>query len=467
MRIWDLIQSNIKNIFKKNPDGLILFLGRVKNFTEIEIRNFLEEHGMKYANKYKGQKVTLVVLSSMLTPLEEQTSYDLYDMGVADISLIEFEKYFTTHIKSNSLIISLKLSNDQNRIKRLLQNEAFSDEIYLKLFRLYNWGGDGIHENNDNRDITISFVKRFYKPDGFRDPAMIYAPTTVMNIAQESKNSTLLNTMLNMPNHQIKVSQREEKRPKNIRELIAFNENISQESIKRLLSFNNIDINYFLASNSALTPIQQEHIFNKSDNNIQMMLAHNNNLSKDLFKKLLSKNDNIVKTLLTFQNIDMDKLEIILSKKLKFNTLSYIGNNLNIKKIVETLLGLKIKELDFKLASNISVKEKYLKELYNRYKNEIAIELSKNPTLSKDMIEKFYKIKDIKIIEALAINISTPTKILNELCELNDRKLNILLASNSSVSLKYLREFQLDPTLIMILAKNKSYGKSILNGLGI
>jgi len=67
----------------------------------------------------------------------------------------------------------------------------------------------------------------------------------------------------------------------------------------------------------------------------------------------------------------------------------------------------------------------------------------------------------------LAINISTPQNILDELCEQNDRELNKLLASNSSVSLSYLQQFQLDPTLMMILAKNETYGKNILNNLGI
>ena len=454
------------NIFKEKQNGVVLFLGRVVNFTEVEIKNFLEEQGMQYANKYEGQEIALVVLSSMLTPLEEQISYDLYDIGVPDVSLSKFEEYFTTHIKPNSLIMSLKLSNDQDRLKRLLKNEAFLDEVYLKLFRLYNWGNNGIYENNDNRDITISFVKRFYRPNGFRDPAMIYAPTTVMNVAQESKDSILLDAMLTMPNHQIKISQREEKRPKNIRELVAFNEYISQETVKRLLGFNNVDINYFIASNSALTQTQQKHIFDKSDNNIKMMLAHNSNLSDNLFEKLLTKIDTI-KTILTFQTLNSKRLEIILSNIKDFKTISHIGYNLNIKDIIESLSDLNIKELDFKLASNISVKEKYLKELYNRHKNKIVIELSKNSNLSKEMIEEFYKSKDTEIIKALAVNTSTPTKILDEMCELNDRELNRLLASNSSVSLSYLQQFQLDPTLIMILAKNETYGKNILTGLGI
>jgi hypothetical protein len=457
----------MKNILKNSKNGTALFLGRVTNFTDIELTNFLEEHGLKYANRYENQDdIVLVILSSMLTPLEEQISYDLYDMGLPDVTLAKFEEYLTSHIKPNSLIMSLKLSNDQDRLKRLLKNEAFSDEVYIKLFGLYNWHGKGVHESDDNRDITITFVKRFYRPDGFRDPAMIYAPTTLMNIAQDTKDSILLDTMLDIPNHKIKISQRGERRPKSLRELIAFNEHLSKRGIKRLLGFNNSDINYFLASNSALGSRGQMSIFNRADIDTKMMLAHNSNLSDTLFEELLRDDEEIVKTLLSFQILNIDRLEMVV-KKVDREVLSYIGYNPTAIDVIDLLLDLRDKKLDFGLSSNSSISTKYLKELYNRYGRDIAIEICKNQNISKEMAEEFYRWKKRDIIKTLAQNISTPKKILDELCKLNDRELNMLLASNSSVSLYYLQQFQLDPSLIMILAKNETYGKNVLNSLGI
>jgi hypothetical protein len=363
--------------------------------------------------------------------------------------------------------MSLKLSNDQDRLKRLLKNEAFSDEVYLKLFKLYSWGSDGIHESDDNRDITISFVKRFYRPDGFRDPAMIYAPTTVMNIAQESSDSRVLDAILSMPNHNIKISRREERRPKNLREVVAFNEAISQEGIKRLLVFGDENIDYFLASNSALNDTQQQYIFDRANSDIKMMLAHNSNLSDTLFDKLLEEDSEIVKTLLSFQYIDTKRLDTILSKEIYNNIVSFIGYNQTISDIIEPLLELDNQELDFKLATNSCLDNSFLQKLYKKYNDSIAIEICKNPNISNGMATAFYQTQNIEIIKALATNISTPQNILDELCERNDRELNRLLASNPSVSLSYLQQFQLDPTLIMILAKNETYGKNILNNLGL
>jgi len=458
----------MKNIFKNSRGKRVLFLGRVTNFTDLELQKFLEDEGMKYANKYNNERdIALVVLSSMLTPREEQISYDLYDMGIPDISLEKFEEYLTKNIKPNSLIMSLKLSNNQERLKRLLQNEAFDDKTYLKLFKLYDWNQEGLYDNDNNRDVTISFVKRFYKPDGFRDPAMIYAPTTVMNIAQETKEPEVLDAILTMPNHTIKVSKREHKRAKNLRELVALNENISQETIKRLLSFDNSDIDYFLASNSSLNKREQEHIYKKADLETKLMLAHNNNLEDSLFEKLLKDSQKeVVKTLLSLAPLSEDRIKLILSQNLDNTTLSYLGYNPSISKYIKKFLNSN-REFDFKVASNSSIDSKYLEKLYETYGDNISIEIAKNKNITKEMANRFYQTKNQEIIKALASNPATPIEILDEMCELNDRELNKLLSSNPSVRLYYLQQFQLDPTLLAILAKNPTYGENVLNNLGL
>jgi hypothetical protein len=235
---FESIKMKIEEIIKNRQGGTVLFLGRVTNFTPEELSNFLEAQGMTYADKYVGQEIAVTVLSTMLTPLEEETSYELYDMKIPELRLAQFEEFYTTHIKPNTLMMSMKLSNDQERLKRLLKNSAFADEVYLKLFKMYDWGSDGVYDTDENRDVTISFVDRFYRPDGFRDPAMVYSPITLSNIARDAKTSDIIDAMLTMPNHEIKQSRKEDLRPKNLREIVALNPNIAHENIRYLLSFN-------------------------------------------------------------------------------------------------------------------------------------------------------------------------------------------------------------------------------------
>jgi len=456
--------NKIEEIIQNKQGGTVLFLGRVTNFTVEELSNFLEVQGMSYADKYIGQDdIALLVLSSMMTPLEEDLSYELYDAKVPDVTLKDFEAFYTTHIKPNTLLMSLKLSNDQERLLRLLKNEAFLDDVYLKLFKMYDWNGEGVHENNNNRDITISFVKRFYRPDGFRDPAMIYAPTTVVNIAQESNNFEVLDAILTMPNHEIKVSRYETNRPKNLRETVAFNEALSLEAIKRLLSYQDKSIDYFLCSNPTLRESDLELLYGRVDRDSKLMLTQNSKLSDRLFEKLLWDGDEVVKSLLSYQEMSEYRLGLVEDSEF----IAYLGQNETITNIITNLIELNSRELDFQLASNSVVNFEILEKLYEKYADEILFMMAHNPNLSTEFFLMLHKKNEYNIDEALATNHSTPKEILSTLCERKDRELNRLLASNPSVNIKYLREFQLDTSLIRILANNETYGNSVLQGLGI
>ena len=451
---------NIEKVIANNQGGTVLFLGRIANFTEEELTNFLEAQGMNYANKYSGQEVSLTVLSTMMTPLEDDVSYTLYDAKVPEARLEEFEAYYTKHIKPNTLMMSLKLSNDQERLKRQLKNESFSDEVYLKLFKMYDWGSDGVYENDDNRDITITFVKRFYKPDEFYDPAMVYSPITLSNIARDAKKPEILNAMLSMPNHEIKQSRKEDMRPKNLREIVALNEHVSSEDIRYLLSFNDERINTFLASNNAIGLKEQEHILATANEATKLMLTQNDSLDDKIFKELLVDDEAIIKSLLTFQKITKERLKAILEANLSEEVLAHLGENQSIEEVTEELLFIN-RLLDYKLASNRAIKRELLERLYERYGAEWMLPLSENPNVSPKYLEEFYGSDNQEVILNLASNPTTPKPILKELCEKNEHELNKALAVNPSVELFYLEIFALDSELIQLMTKNETYLASV------
>jgi len=453
-------KMKIENIIKEKQGSTVLFLGRVTNFTPEELTNFLEAQGMNYADKYIGQEVALVVLSTMLSPLEEQTSYDLYDEKIPDVRLAQFEEFYTKHIKPNTLMMSLKLSNDQERLKRLLKNSSFTDEVFLKLFKMYDWGSDGVYDNDDNRDTTITFVDRFYRPDGFRDPAMVYSPITLSNIARDAKIANILDAMLTMPNHEIKQSRKEDMRPKNLREIVALNPNISSENIRYLLSFNDEKINSFLACNNSISVDAQEHIFKSSNEMTKLMLTQNNSLDDTIFKELLKSDEEIVKSLLTFQKLSKERLNAILEAELKSDVLALMGENQQIDEVLESLIGLN-PEIDHKLASNKALNVEQLTLLYKKYADEFMLALSSNPNLDPKLLEEFYAKGEESVIINIATNPTTPQEILDELAEKNIHIFNKGLAINPSTKLSYLEQFALDSELIMLMTKNQTYLESV------
>ncbi len=450
----------IEEIIENNQNGIVLFLGRVTNFNTQELKNFLESQGMNYSNKYGGEKIAMTVLSTMVTPLEEEYSYELYDMGVPEVRLAQFEEFYTKHIKPNTLMMSLKLSNDQERLKRLLKNSSFSDEVYLKLFKMYNWGADGVYENDDNRDATITFVERFYRPDGFRDPAMVYSPITLSNIARDAKTSDILDAMLTMPNHEIKQSRKEDLRPKNLREIIALNPNISNENIRYLLSFNDDRINSFLACNSSIGVEAQSVIFDGSNDIAKRMLTQNDSLSDDIFNKLLKEGGEIVSSLLTFQKITSSRLESILKENFSDEILSFLGENQLIDEVSLELIAIN-RTLDYRLSSNKKIDKSLLDKIYNIYGDEFIVPLSSNPNISKKLLNRFYQSEDREVILNIASNRATPKEILTELCQRDEHDINCRLAVNPSVELEYLQQFALNTELIMVMSQNETYIASV------
>ena len=451
----------IEEIIKQNQGGIVLFLGRITNFTPDELSNFLEAQGMSYSDKYVGQKVALTVLSTMMTPLEEEVSYELYDAKIPEVRLSQFEEFYTKHIKPNTLMMSIKLSNDQERLKRLLKNEAFSDEVYLKLFKMYDWGDDGVYDSDDNRDVTITFVKRYFNPDGFKDPAMVYSPITLSNIARDIQSTEVLDAMLTMPNHEIKQSRKDDVRPKNLREIIALNPYISNEIIRYLLSFNSERINGFLACNNSIDNKTQEYIFKNSNLLSKRMLTQNENLDDSIFKELLKESSEIVESLLTFQKLTDSRLNMVLDAGLNSEILAFMGENKSIKGVTSKLLELDNRLVDFKLASNINLTTKELNGLYKKYGDDIKEQLILNQNLSISLLERFYNDKDDSILYLLAKNPTTPKYILDELCSMNIHEINRGLAVNPSVSLEYLQQFALDSELIMLMSTNERYLDSV------
>ena len=456
----------IEKLFEENRGKSILFLGRIKNFSVEEIQLFLDQFEMKYS-EVDDNNIACMIESSMMTPIEEDSAYELYKGGLASFKLSEFEKFYALKIKPNSLLMSLKLSNDQERLKRLLKNESFDDELFLKLFKLYDWQGEGVYDNDDNRDMTISFVKRFYRPDSFMDPAIIYSPVTLSSVITNSKNSHLLDVILSMPNYGFLSTKNEQRRANNLRELVACNRYISMESVKKLLSFRDADIDYFLASNVSLHILMQEEIYQRADDDMKMMLSQNSSLSEALFDKLLDESEVVVQNLLAFGIVTLERLEKIIVKNFSDELFSILGENGSIEDSIPQLIGLDIELLDMRLSANYVVKESFLDEIYKKRGDNVIVPLCSNPNLSLVLIKDFFKKLDAEINRILAANPSTPKEILVELFEREDREINKALASNESLDLYYLQQLQLDSSLLNILSKNRAFTKNILNNLGI
>ena len=447
--------QSVEELIKNNQGKNILFLGKVLNFTQDELSKFCSKLGLNAIFKYEGQDIALTLLSSILTPLEEQISYELYEKKVPEIKLEEFENFYVKSLKPNSLLMSLKLSNNQERLKRLLKVKAFDDETFLKLFNLYNWGNEGVFDNDDNRDVTISFIKRFYPHfSHFNHHEIMHSPATILEIALSNENAEVLKALSKIPNYKINARKQEEWKPRELREFIAVNPNISSDLIDNYLNLNNQRLNTLLAQNSAINKAQQQRILKNATKETLLKLAINPSLNDEIFKELLTKDLDIVKELLKNQKITKARLNDIIS--INQDYLVFLAQNENIKEIKDELL-FKNEELDLALASNKALNSSDLENLFNRYGKKIVTNLCKNPNLSNKLINQFYKNATNEQKLYIASNPNTPQEILDELFNLDNKEINRYLALNPSLKDEYLDYFKLDNELLRIMSKNPKF----------
>ena len=412
--------------------------------------------GYKFSTTYDSNENTiLTVLSSMLTPLEEDLSYQLYEKNIIECKLEEFENFYVKSLKPNSLLMSLKLSNNQDRLKRLLKVTAFDDETFLKLFNLYNWGSEGIFDNDDNRDVTLSFIKRFYPNfSHFNHHEIMHSPATILEIALTSKKKEVLKALSKIPNFTINARKQEEWKPRELKEFIAINPNIPIDLIDSYLNLNSPRLDTILAQNSAINQEHQQKILARANKDTLLKLAINPNLDDFIFKILLDKDINIVKELLENQKITKDRLKAIETKDKSY--LLYLANNKDILEVKDELL-FKSKELDIAIAANKALDSSELEALYKKYGSKVVDNLCKNPNLSPLLIKEFYKVATTTQKLDIAANPNTPQEILDELFNLDNFEINRYLALNPSLKDEYLDYFKLDNELLRIMSNNPKF----------
>ncbi len=449
--------SKIEDILKISNSKNILFLGKIISLTSKEIETFLEKKGLNFCQKYEeGKDYALVVLSSLLNPYEEELSYELYNRGIKDIKLDEFEAYYIANLNPNSLLMSIKLKKDTNRVKRLLRLSSLDNNLYLKLFKIHNWGEEGLFDTDENRDVTVSFIKRFLqRGDRVNHNEIVHSPASLFEIALTSQDEDILEAMLKFPKYEVRSRGKEEWKPRELKEFIATNPNINDNTVKFLLSLRDSRVDSLLALNSKIKPSEQEAILNRSTTQAKINLTKNSNLDDTIFKILLKSK--VKQELLLNQKITKERLNLIESKDL-----IYLATNSTISDIVDHII-FKKEDIDFILARNSVLNKEQLQSLYNQHKEKIAMPLSSNKNTPKELLAHFFSLDSWDITLNLASNPNTPTDILDKLCQMDKRELNINLASNESVSDDYLEIFKVDSTLLRELSKNKKFLKKMEN----
>ncbi len=451
--------KNINKDFKNSKNRLILFLGKFHSLTREELEIFLDKFEITYTDTLDAN-VQMFIEATIMSPLEEEIAYEAFKRGIPSYSTDQFEKLYAQNLNHNSILMSLKLSNNQDRLSRLLHNVHLNDTLFLKLFNMYDWGEEELFGSSENMEISTLFAKRFYKKERF-DPASFHSPVSIFEIAIINENAEVLEAMFNLPTLTVKQSRRGERRPENIKEALATNPHINSSTLKKLLRINDSGVDYFLAQNTLIDEKTAITLIDRNNAETKMSLSLNENLTDYVFEELL-KDTKLYENLLFAQKINMERFS-------KIDTLHpNIGANKNLSnEVIEVLIEKKDIKILKNFSANESINQDFLQKIYKLQIEELFSLLATNRHLSQTIIKELYKKNEIEIDKSIAKNPNTPTDILDALYKRDIFEINKSLALNESLSILHLQQLQLDTRLLNNLKENRTFTENILNNLGI
>jgi len=448
-------KPSLETLLSISSGKKFLFLGREGLFTKDEVARFLKKHHIEMTKNYEDD-VVATIEHPRLNPVEEDISNDAYDAKISSFSLEAFDKLLSEGINDDELLMGIKLSNDQDRVFRLLGNEYISEELFVKLLMMYEWHDEEEDDRND-RDTIMFTLKRYIdiKPN---EADLLYSYLTLRRLATEATNPKLLLALIGFQNFEFLIRGKEKV---TLRETVARNEYLDQEVIAKLVSLRDKKVDVALACNKSAGLSLLQNLLAKDNEKINEALATNEHIDNEIFNTLLAKEDKVVQLLLLSQTVNVERLAWIDAHNLDVKLFATIGANEHLAaEVINMLIGRDNESLICHLAGNPTLDTMQLEELYAKGLASSFVYIAMNPASSIEMLEMFYDTYDETAIRvALAHNKSTPEQILRALFERDEFEIYQSLASNASVPLDILDILKVDTRLQNELAENEIFVK--------
>ena len=356
---------------KELQNRSILLFGKSRSFSSDEFDSQMKFHKISVVKEFSDE-VVLIVDGKMMTPYEQNKSDELYEQKKANaVSIDILEKELVASIDKDTLLMSLKLSHDKDRLKSFIQNEMIDDELFFRLIKMYSWGDEDFFENDDNRDVSAAYILRFYE-NIERNHNVQFATTGFIHLVAQTEDSNLLREIATLKPLQF--------HPK---------------------------INAAIAMSIQCDEAMQKKFFKMKDEKILEALSFNKNLSSSLVKEFL-EDENLGSNVARTVELDDELFELLQ----RYSTSLALNENLTTD-MQEKLLALDNKDINYALAQNNNLDKKMIHALLGLNRDEIELALYENSSTPVEILNAAYE--DEKNHMALSKNESTPIEILYQL----------------------------------------------------
>lgn len=434
---------------KELKDKSILLFGKSRAFGSDEFESQLKFHKIKLAKEI-NDSIALVVDGKMMTPYEQNESDALYEQKTDSLEFISIdvlENELAKHIDADTLLMSLKLSRNKERLKSFIQNPIINDELFFRLLKIYAWSDEDFFENDDNRDVSAATILRFYK-NIERNHNAQYATSGFMHIVSQTDDERLLLAIIELEPLQKHLANETNY---NILASILAHPKAPKIVIERFVNGVEIGLKVLIAKREDCDEEMQKKLYDSMDESVHDALSCAKNLSKELFLKLLVDGEH-AKNLAKNLKLDSESFYMLLEKY----PAELAKNSSLIWEMQEPLLSGNDEVLK-NLASNLALDKRAVDLLMS--KDEILQELCKNPSLAQEKLEEAYKNSANHI--SLSYNENTPQHLLLALAQSADIEILKGLAQNINTPMEVLYQLQLNSKVARAVMENPSFGKYI------
>ncbi|MBU1658490.1 hypothetical protein KKG72_05475 [bacterium] len=431
----------------------ILLFGKSRAFSEDEFDSQMKFHKINLVKEYV-QDVVLIVEGKMMTPYEQDKSDALYEDKKAEfVSIDALELELAKYIDEDTLLMSLKLSRDKERLKGFLQNTTLSNELFLKLLKMYAWGDEDFFENNDNRDVSAALVVRFYE-NIERNHNVQYAALGLMHLISQCKDEKLIEAVSMLEPLQKSFKSDSKDANYSIITSIATHHFTPKNVLHLLIKKSNAYVRVLIAMRKDCDAIMQQELYDTKDEKVYEALSHNANLDKNIMRQLI-KNKKYAINMAKHLHLNAEIFEMFVKEYAK-----ELAENESIScEMQERLFSFENEEVMLALASNTHLSENVAMELLCTGNEEISFALYANSATPRESLEQAYENKLNHI--SLAYNENTPPHILKLLAESEDAKVLQGLAKNQKTPVEILYQLQLDGRFERAVKENPAFGKHI------
>lgn len=356
---------------KELENRSILLFGKSRAFSSDEFLSQMRFHKITVVKEF-NEEVVLIVDGRMMTPYEQNASDALYEQKKAALISIDIlERELAKNIDENTLLMSLKLSHDTERLKSFLQNSMLSDALFFRLMKMYDWSSEDFFENDDNRDVSAAFISRFYE-NIERNHNVQYATTGFIHLVSQAKSTELLKVIASL-------------KP------LSFHPKIKSAIAMSIYSDEDM----------------QKKFFKEDDYNVLEALSLNKKLSYDLVKEFLN-NKQFILNVAKSRNLDAELFEL-----LKDYPVGLAINESLTSQMQKKLIEIDNSDINYALSLNDNLDEITLQTLLGMGDEKIRLSLYENSSTPSDILSEAYK--DSKYHMALSKNENTPIEILYQL----------------------------------------------------